>query len=138
MLLDLPSRQDFEALTAKLDALLALAAQPIQPAADDFLTIEQVAAYTHFDRRTVEQWRTEGRFDARGKKVYLLAYQYSGRLRFKRGDVEAFGLGVGVLTPSLVAGERPTPTKPAPEATAPAPSRRKRGPVASEEALKVA
>ena len=122
-LLDLLTRQDLEALTAKLDALLALAAQPVPTAADDFLTIEQVAAYTHFDRRTVEQWRTEGRFDARGKKVYLAAYEYSGRLRFKRGDVEAFGLGVGVLTPSAAVGAPPTPTKEAPAAKKPARSK---------------
>lgn len=133
MLLDLPSRQDFEVLTAKLDALLALAAQPVQTAADDFLSIEQVAAYTCFDRRTVEQWVKQGRFDERGKKVYLPAYEYSGRLRFKRGDVEAFGLGVGVLTPSG-AGERPTPTKEAPVAK----KARKPTPVASDKALRVA
>jgi hypothetical protein len=139
-LLDLVTRQDFEALAQKLDALLTLAAQPVPTAADDFLTIEQVAAYTHFDRRTVEQWRQEGRYNAQGKKVYLPAYQYSGRLRFKRGDVEAFGLGVGVLTPSAVAGERPTPTKAAPAPPAPAPpGRRKRGgALPSEDALKVA
>lgn len=116
MLLDLPSRQDIEVLTAKLDALLALAAQPVQAAADDFLSIEQVAAYTRFDRRTVEQWVKQGRFNEKGKKVYLPAYEYSGRLRFKRGDVEAFGLGVGVLAPSAAVGAPPTPTKEAPAA----------------------
>jgi hypothetical protein len=133
MLLDLPSRQDYEVLTAKLDQLLALAAQPVQAAADDFLSIEQVAAYTRFDRRTVEQWVKQGRFNERGKKVYLPAYEYSGRLRFKRGDVEAFGLGVGVLTPSLT-GERPEPTKVAPAAK----KTRKLPPIASDEALRVA
>jgi hypothetical protein len=119
MLLDLPSRQDIEVLTAKLDALLALAAQPVQAAADDFLSIEQVAAYTRFDRRTVEQWVKQGRYNERGKKVYLPAYEYSGRLRFKRGDVEAFGLGVGVLEPSAATGQPPQPTKAAPEAKKP-------------------
>jgi hypothetical protein len=123
MLLDLPSRQDIEVLTAKLDALLALAAQPVQAAADDFLSIEQVAAYTRFDRRTVEQWVKQGRFNEKGKKVYLAAYEYSGRLRFKRGDVEAFGLGVGVLTPSAAVGAPPTPTKEAPAAKKPARSK---------------
>lgn len=119
MLLDLASRQDFELLTAKLDALLALAAQPVASAAEDFLSIEQVAAYTRFDRRTVEHWTKQGRYNERGKKVYLPAYEYSGRLRFKRGDVEAFGLGVGVLTPSAAAGQPPEPTKAAPEAKKP-------------------
>ena len=135
MLLDLPSRQDYEALTAKLDALLALAAQPVRAAADDFLSIEQVAAYTCFDRRTVEQWVKQGRYDARGKKVYLPAYEYSGRLRFKRGDVEAFGMGVGVLEPSAAAGQPLTPTKQAP---APAGKPKKPTPVASDKALRVA
>lgn len=114
-LLDLPTRQDYETLLAKLDAVLAhLAHAPAPSAADELLSVEQVAAYTHFDRRTVEQWVKEGRYDERGKKVYLPVYQYSGRLRFKRTDVEAFGLGVGVLTPSPAAGERPVATKPAP------------------------
>lgn len=115
--LDLLTRQDYEVLTAKLDAVLAhLAQAPAASAADELLSVEQVAAYTHFDRRTVEQWVKEGRYNERGKKVYLPVYQYSGRLRFKRSDVEAFGLGIGVLTPSPVVGERPTPTKPAPAA----------------------
>jgi hypothetical protein len=69
----------------------------------------------------VEQWTKEGRFDERGRKVYLPVYQYSGRLRFKRSDVEAFGLGIGVLQPSPVLGERPTPTKPARKPRKPTP-----------------
>jgi hypothetical protein len=135
-LLDLPTRQDFETLQAKLDAVLAHLAQArAAPPEDELLSIEQVAAYTRFDRRTVEQWVKEGRFDERGKKVYLPARQYSGRLRFKRADVEAFGLGIGVLEPSVVDGERPQPVKQAP---APKKTRSKTAAVASERALRVA
>ena len=135
MLLDLPSRQDMEALAAKLDQVLTqLAAPKPQPGPDDLLSIEQVATYTRFDRRTVEQWMREGRFNEQGRKVYLPAYQYSGRLRFKRSDVEAFGLGVGVLEPP-VAGERPQPTKPA---ARPATPRKKLPPSDSKAALRVA
>lgn len=134
MLLDVLTRQDAEALHAKLDQVLQRLAAPA-PAAQpgDLLSIEQVAAYTGFDRRTVEQWRQEGRFDQRGKRVYLPAYQFSGRLRFKRADVEAFGLGVGVLQPSPVAGQAPEP------AAAPKkPARPRKAAVASDQALRVA
>ena len=127
MLLDLPSRQDFDTLTAKLDAALSLLSQvAARPSADDFLSLEQVAAYTGFDRRTVEQWRTQGRYNAQGKRVYLQGYEYSGRWRFKRCDVEAFGLGIGVLEPAPTAGGRPEPTKKAPS----------KKPVPSEKALR--
>jgi hypothetical protein len=47
--------------------------------------------------------------------------------------VEAFGLGVGVLTPSLT-GQRPEPTKVAPAAK----KAKKTSPVASDKALRVA
>ena len=130
-LLDLPTRQDFDALQAKLDAVLAHLQAARPPAADELVSVERVAAYTHFDRRTVEQWVEEGRFDAKGKKVYLPAYKFSGRLRFKLAEVEAFGLGIGVLVPSQQEGGRPEPVKPARKST-------KTAPVASEKALRVA
>lgn len=137
-LLDILTRQDLEAVTAKLDQVLQQLQAPRPEAGpDDLLSIEQVAAYTRFDRRTVERWRTEGCFNERGKRVYLPAYQFSGRLRFKRGDVEAFGLGVGVLKPSPVAGQRPEPAKAAP-AAAPRKPKSTAPPVASEQALRVA
>lgn len=137
MLLDVLTRQDAEALHAKLDqVLLRLQAPPAVAGPDDLLSIEQVASYTGFDRRTVEQWRQEGRYNDKGRRVYLPAFQFSGRLRFKRSDVEAFGLGVGVLQPSAVAGQAPTPTKPAAPAAPKKPARK--APVASAEALRVA
>ncbi|MDO7875517.1 helix-turn-helix domain-containing protein [Hymenobacter sp. ASUV-10] len=127
MLLDIPSRQDFETLTAKLDAALSLLSQvAARPSPDDFMSLEQVAAYTGFDRRTVEQWRTQGRYNAQGRKVYLQGYEFSGRWRFKRADVEAFGLGIGVLEPATTAGERPAPARKAPS----------KKPVPSEKALR--
>jgi hypothetical protein len=132
MLLDLPSRDDFNQLQQKLDAVLAHLQAARPPAPDEFMSVEQVAAYTHFDRRTVEQWAEEGRFNEQGRKVYLPAYKYSGRLRFKRLDVEAFGLGVGVLTPSQQPGGRPEPVKKAPQKS------RKSAAVPSERALRVA
>lgn len=130
-LLDLPTRQDYEALQTKLDAVLSHLQAARAPAADEFMSVEQVAAYTRFDRRTVEQWAEEGRFNEQGRKVYLPAYKYSGRLRFKRGDVEAFGLGVGVLVPSLGGGQ-PEAVKPAGNAS----RGRKPAAVASERALR--
>lgn len=133
MLLDLPTRQDMQALEAKLNTVLELLARAPAPTADDLLSVEQVAAYTRFDRRTVEKWVEEGQFNETGRKVYLPAHRYSGRLRFKRGDVEAFGLGIGVLTPSLGGGQ-PEAVKPAPKKATP----RAKAPQSSENVLRVA
>ena len=133
MLLDLASRQDILALTSKLDTVLAQLAAPPTPADQALLSVQQVAEYTHFDRKTVEKWVKEGRYNAGGKKVYLPAYDYCGRLRFKRADVEAFGFGVGVLACTLP-GEKPQPTKEAPAAK----KTKKSSPVASDKALRVA
>ena len=136
MLLDLPSRDDINLLAQKLDAVLAQLQARQPPVPDEFMSVEQVAAYTRFDRRTVEQWAEEGRFNEQGRKVYLPAYKFSGRLRFKRLDVEAFGLGVGVLAPSQQAGGRPEPVKAAPRKV---PAKiRKPAAVPSERALRVA
>jgi len=56
MMLDLASRQDILALTAKLETVLAQFAAPPPPADKVLLSVQQVAAYTHFDRKTVEKW----------------------------------------------------------------------------------
>jgi hypothetical protein len=133
MTLDLATRQDILELKAALQAVLAAQAQPPAPADEPLWSVQRVAEHTHFDRKTVEKWVKEGRFDTQGKKVYLPAYEFQGRLRFKRADVEAFGLGVGVLRPSL-AGERPEATKAAPAAR----KQKKSAPVASDQALRVA
>jgi len=132
MLLDLLTRQDLEPLAAKLDRLLALVTQPpTVPAEEQLLSVLDVVKYTHFDRKTVEKWVKEGRYNDKGKRVYLPVLEYSGRWRFKRADVEAFGLGIGALAPPLP-GESPQPVKPAPK------TRKAPAPVASTEALRVA
>lgn len=125
-LVDLVTRQDVEALAAKLDQVLQQLAAGQPGPASDFMTLDQVAAYTHFDKRTVRQWVAKGRYNEEGKRIYLPAYQYADLLRFKRADVEAFGLGIGVLTPPVLT-DRPQPVK-----------KPKKAPVASEAALRVA
>lgn len=131
MTLDLATRADILALQSAFEAVVAKLSAP-KPADDEPLwSVQKVAEYTDFDQRTVKLWVEEGRFNLSGKRVYLRAYEYQGRLRFKRADVEDFGLAVGVLTPS-VAGSKPEAAKPA------AKPKKKRGPVASEQALKVA
>jgi excisionase family DNA binding protein len=116
MAFDLASSQDIEMLKAMLTTVLTkLGEHGGAPTADEMLDVEEVAKYTKFHKRTVEKWTTAGDWNDEGKRVYLPAYKYSGRLRFKRSDVEAFGLGIGVLEPSI-AGEPPQPTKKAPEA----------------------
>jgi hypothetical protein len=133
MTLEFATRADIMALTSMVEAVLTQ--QAAKPAASDeaLMSLDEVAAYTQFDRKTVKSWVNVGSYNEGGKKVYLHAYEFSGRLRFKRADVEAFGLGVGVLTPSLT-GERPQPTKVAPAAK----KAKKSAPVASDKALRVA
>jgi hypothetical protein len=68
--------------------------------------------------------------------VYLPAYEFrDGPLRFKLSEVEAFGIGIGVLTPNPVVGEPALPVKKAP--TAPK-SKKKAALLESSKALKVA
>lgn len=134
-LLDLPTREDYAALAAKLDRVLSLLAQPAAPATEQLVTLEQVASHTKFDPRTVRDWVQSGRFDDTGHRVYLPAYEFrNGQLRFKLSAVEAFGLKVGVLKPSPVAGAPAVATK----AAKPAQPKKKGAPVASSDALKVA
>jgi hypothetical protein len=126
MTFDLATRDDIMSLKATFEAVLAQLAKPA-PADEKLLSVQEVASYTHFDRKTVESWVKVGRFGGDGKRVYLRAYEFSGRLRFKLSEVEAFGLGVGVLAPSIT-GERSEPTKKA----------KKSPPIASDKALRVA
>ena len=123
-LLDLPTRQDFDALLGKVDALLGLLNRPAPPVDTELLDLQQVADYTRFNRKTVEKWVEQGEYNEAGKKIYLPAFRFSGRLRFKRAEVEAFGLGIGALVPALGAGP-PEPVK-----------TKKKAPVASEKALR--
>lgn len=110
MLLDLPSRQDIEALQGKLDAVLGLLNRAPAPVDAELMSIQEVVAYTRFNRKTVEKWVAEGEFGETGKRIYLPAFRFSGRLRFKRTEVEAFGLGIGALKPALGTGQ-PTAVK---------------------------
>jgi len=135
MSFDLASSQEIAALDAKLSQVLALLVQPAAPNVEPLVTLEQVASHVKFDKRTVRDWTRTGRYDARGKRVYLPAYEYrDGHLRFKLSEVEAFGIGVGVLTPNPIVGEPALPTKQAPAA----PAKKKRVPVESRQALKIA
>ncbi len=132
-LVDLVTRQDLEPLAAKLDQLLALHAQAAAaPAPEEpLLSVLEVVEYAGFDRKTVEKWVREGRYNEKGKRVYLRVYEFSGRWRFKRADVLAFGQSIGVLAPTLP-GEPPQRVQPAPKPKSPT------APVASAEALRVA
>lgn len=130
MVLDIATGQQVDELTqlvlALRDDVRALRQQLAQGPAD-YLSVEEVGKYLRFNRRTVEKWAFEGEYNALGKRVYLPVAKYSGRLRFKRADVEAFGLGIGVLTPSLTGPPEPV-KKP----------KKSKVPVASAQALKVA
>jgi hypothetical protein len=132
---DLASSQQISALDAKLSQVLALLEKPAVPAVEQMVTLEQVASHTQFDPRTVQSWVKAGRYDATGHRVYLPAYLFSGMLRFKLSEVESFGLGTGVLTANPILGEPPLPTKQAPTGQK---TKKKRAPVESVDALKVA
>jgi hypothetical protein len=133
---DLASSQEIAALDAKLSQVLALLVQPAAPTVEPLVTLEQVAGHTKFDKRTVRDWVKTGRFDATGHRVYLPAYEYrEGQLRFKLSEVEAFGIGIGVLTPNPILGQPALPTK---KAAAPARTKKNAAPVDSRKALKVA
>jgi excisionase family DNA binding protein len=139
MLLDIPTRKEYEALEAKIDRLQATAEAvhallKDAPSADGMLSVEQVAKYTNFNRRTVEKWVEKGDWNDQGKRVYLPAYKRSGRLRFKRSEVDAFCQGVGVLEPSID-GAPPQPTK---QASAAKQTKKTSTATASEKALRVA
>lgn len=136
---DLASSQEIAALDAKISQVLALLTQPPVPSVEPLVTLEQAASHVKFDKRTVRDWTKTGRFDARGKRVYLPAYEYCGMLRFKLSEVEAFGIGIGVLTPNPIVGEPALPVKqPAAAAPAKAAAKKKGAPVESAAALKVA
>lgn len=133
---DLASSQEIAALDAKLSQVLTLLVKSAMPAVEELVTLEQVASHTHFDPRTVKSWVKTGRYDATGHRVYLQAYSFSGMLRFKLSEVEAFGLGIGVLTANPIAGQPALPTK---QGTAgPKAPKKKGAPVESAAALKVA
>jgi len=127
MAFDLATAQQVQALEAKVDALLHVLAKQPAPANEPLLDVQSVADYTHFDRKTVEKWVKKGEYNQTGKLIYLPAFQFGGRLRFKRADVEAFGLGTGVLAPSIQPGESPVATKQ---------PKKSKAPVASEKALR--
>jgi excisionase family DNA binding protein len=130
MTLDLASRQDILEIKALLQELYASQTAKPVPANEPLMDVQSVADYTHFDRKTVEKWVKKGEYNGTGRLVYLPAFQFGGRLRFKRADVEAFGLGTGVLVPSIKAGEAPVATKPTKQ------PKKSKTPVASEKALR--
>ena len=139
MSFDLASSQEVAALDAKLSQVLALLTQPAAPAVEPLVTLEQAASHVKFDKRTVRDWIKTGRFDATGRRVYLPAYEYrDGHLRFKLSEVEAFGLGIGVLTANPVAGQPALPIKQGPAAAGPKAPKKKGAPGESVAALKVA
>ena len=137
MMLDLASSQDIATLAAQVAQVLTLLKQPPAPAVEPLVTLEQAASHVKFDKRTVRDWIKTGRYDATGRRVYLPAYEYrDGHLRFKLSEVEAFGLGIGVLTANPVAGQPALPTKQDP--AGPKAPKKKGAPVESAAALKVA
>lgn len=136
MMLDLASSQEVAALAAKLDQVLTLLRQPPSPTVEPLVTLEQAASHVKFDKRTVRDWIKTGRYDATGHRVYLPAYEYrDGQLRFKLSEVEAFGIGIGVLVPNPIVGEPALPVKAAPASPK---TKKKAAPVESAAALKVA
>lgn len=86
---------DLAPVLAELRALREAMTASAQPA-DDYLTIDQVAATTSTSARTVRKWIKEGKYDASGKLLKLYTLEFSpGMVRVPRSALLAFGQALG-------------------------------------------
>ncbi|GAB2954619.1 hypothetical protein GCM10027048_20120 [Hymenobacter coalescens] len=101
---DLVTKGDLDALAKRLEALLAPAAGAPPPAAgDDYLSIDEVAQLTGFNRKTVQKWIAQGKYDRKGKLITLYTLEFApGFPRIPRSALVAFGQGVGFDTSRLM------------------------------------
>ncbi len=98
------TKGDLEALLQKLEQRLN-GAQPTAPAAgDDYLSLDQVAELTGFNRKTVKKWIDEGKYNQQGKLIKLFILEFApGFPRVPRSALVAFGRGVGFDVGQLTA-----------------------------------
>ncbi|TGE26911.1 helix-turn-helix domain-containing protein [Hymenobacter metallicola] len=95
------TKGDLEQLLLKLEQRLA-AAQPATPAADEYLTLDEVAKATRTSVRTVKKWITEGKYDLKGKRITLFALEFSdGYYRVPRAALVAYGSKMGFTAADL-------------------------------------
>jgi hypothetical protein len=86
---------DLAPLLDELRAIRQLAATSAQPA-DDYLSINTVAALTETSPRTVRKWIKEGKYDGRGQLIKLYTLEFSpGMERVPRSALLAFGQAIG-------------------------------------------
>jgi hypothetical protein len=86
---------DLAPVLAELRAIREALAAGAQPA-DDYLSIDQVAATTGTSARTVRKWIKEGKYDLKGRLIKLFTLEFSpGMARIPRSALLAFGQALG-------------------------------------------
>lgn len=89
--LQLLTPDDLAPIEALLRQVLVQQTAAAQPA-DDYLSIDQVAAATHTSARTVRKWIAVGKHDAAGNLLRLYTLEFSpGMVRVPRSALLAFG-----------------------------------------------
>lgn len=111
--LPLLTADDLAPIQTLLQQILQQQTAAAQPA-DDYLTVDQVAAITHTSARTVRKWLDEGKRDQKGKLIQLFRLEFSpGYVRIPRSALLAFGQAQGFDASQLPlppAGAPPVPT----------------------------
>ncbi len=75
-----------------INALKELLAPDLAKLNDKYMTVEEIAAFTQHDKRTVRSWITEGKKDQFGEQVKLKADEFCpGKYRALKSEVIAFG-----------------------------------------------
>jgi excisionase family DNA binding protein len=99
---DIATKGDLLELLHKMQELLSTAPKSTAPA-DDYLTIDEVAELTRFNRRTVAKWISEGKYDRKGKLIRLFTLEFApNKPRIPRSALVAFGQAIGFDTSKLV------------------------------------
>ena len=92
--LDLLTPDDLLPIEQLLRELLVQQRAAAQPA-DDYLSVDQVAAATGTSARTVRKWISQGKYGQEGKLIRLFTLEFSpGLVRVPRSALLAFGLGL--------------------------------------------
>ncbi|QNE38596.1 helix-turn-helix domain-containing protein [Hymenobacter sp. NBH84] len=98
---DIATKGDLEALLLKMQQLLQTTL-PAPALPDDYLTIDEVAELTRFNRKTVAKWISEGKYDQRGKLIHLFTLEFApGKPHIPRSALIAFGQAIGFDTKQL-------------------------------------
>ena len=111
MKLDILTAEDLAPLKELLHQVLVQQTAAAQPA-DDYLSLDQVAALTGTSRKTVGKWIREGKYDAQGRRITLYTLEFApGFPRVPRSALLAFGQGLGFEAAQLALPAAAAPKK---------------------------